>query len=250
VQPLTSTLRTALFAMLLSYLAMAARAEVSIEAWLTDFSCSFTDSSGISVGIPCSGPTANTGAAASVTVGLSPGESVHISATLNIVYEDDGLRLITPTPYFSGTDLVGTLFTEAGLIYVRTARTDCIALRSSCTIDAIDSLPFPLVVGNNSFAESLQQQISVVSDVVNFNAPNPPGSFPHSFTATAFLGVPLAIQVQSPITPVPEPSTSALLVAGLLAVWFVYRGRRDRFLTSASASRSTTAATSCRVARS
>jgi PEP-CTERM motif len=247
MRALNSTFRTTLIAVLLSCMSVAATAEVSIEAWLTDFSCSFTDSSGITVGIPCSGPTAITGAAGYVTAGLNPGERLRISATLHIEYEDDGLQLTTPTPYFSGRDLIGTLLNEAGLIYIRTARTDCIALRGSCTTNAVDSLPFPLAIGSNAFAESLHQEISVFSDVVNFNAPNSPGFFPNSFTATAFLGVPLASAVQNPVTPVPEPGTNALLATGLIAAWVACRGRGGRFVASA---RSVAATSSSGAARS
>jgi hypothetical protein len=213
-----STLQKIALVVLLLCIAMSTRAAVSIDTWLTDFSCSVTDSSGITVGIPCDGASVSSEASASAF--LDPGESVQVTATLHIVYADDGLRLTTPRPVFGGRDRVGELFNEAGLVYLRTTRSDCAALRGACTLTPTAATfgPFPLVVGDNTFAESFEQEIAVTSGWINSSAPNSHGSFLNSGGATASLSV-SSFSVTNPVTPVPEPAHSALLIAGLIGLW-------------------------------
>jgi hypothetical protein len=90
------------------------------------------------------------------------------------------------------------------------------------------SLSAPLVLGDQS-AEQLRFQQNVPSGFFNFVAQTPPGSAFRTFVAAiAVPGLPVVDSLsRTPITltPIPEPSTLALWLAGagLLAAWRLKR---------------------------
>ena len=201
----------AAMALLLSTGALPARATATLDAWLTDFACSFTDENGITSGVPCNGPT--------VTAVLGPGDAVMITATLNYTYHDDGLAIAEPRMAWIQMDPNGfsTLFAthEVGWIYVSGTRCES---RHCGHLDGLTELGTatfpPILLGLNDVADDLTGQLQVsagyrVEDGFNF-------------TRTAGLSV------SSFTHSIPEPATTALMLVGLAAVGWAARRRRPR----------------------
>jgi len=206
----------AAMALLLSTGAVPAWPMATLDAWLTDFACSFTDETGLTSGVPCNGPT--------VTASLGPGDAVLITATLNYVYHDDGLAIAEPQS--AGIQMDANGFTallathEVGWIYVFGTRCDNRHCVHPPGLNELGTATFPpILLGLNAEADDLSGQLPVSAGYRVDDHPSIGGFMP-----TAGLSV--ASFTHS--APIPEPATSALVLFGLTAMGFVVRRRQTR----------------------
>jgi PEP-CTERM motif len=187
--------------------ATSARATASLEVWLSDFACAFTDETGLTTGIPCNGSR--------VTVGLGPGDSVMITANLHYVYQDDGLAIAEPRTAGIQMDANGfsMLFAthEVGWIYVYGARCDSRYCPHPPGLNELGTATFPpILLGLNDVADDLSGQLQVSAGY----SVDPGLFFGSSPTASlSVFGL-----THSVTAPIPEPGTYALMLFGLGAI--------------------------------
>jgi hypothetical protein len=195
--------------------ALPARAVATLDAWLTDFACSFTDENGITSGVPCNGPT--------VTAVLGQGDTVMITATLNYTYHDDGLAIAEPRMAWIQMDPNGfsTLYAthEVGWIYVSGTRCESRYCGHPDGLTELGTATFPpVLLGLNDVADDLNGQLPVSAGYAVADDP----SIGFGFTLTAGLSV------ASFTHSIPEPATTVLMLVGLAAVGWAARRRRTR----------------------
>jgi Cu/Ag efflux protein CusF len=193
-----------------------ARATATLDAWLSDFACSFTDETGVTRGIPCNGAT--------VTVPLGPGDAVMIAATLNYAYHDDGLALPDPRMAWIQMDANGfsTLHAthEVGWILVFGTRCDSRYCGHPPGLYELGTATFPpILLGLNDVADDLSGQLQVSAGYSVEPAPFLGGAMPTA-------GLSLATFTHSVAAPIPEPATTALMLFGLVALGIGVRQRR------------------------
>jgi hypothetical protein len=205
----------AAMALLLSTGALPARAVATLDAWLTDFACSFTDENGITSGVPCNGPT--------VTAVLGPGDAVMITATLHYTYHDDGLAIAEPRMAWIQMDWNGfsVIYAthEVGWILVSGTRCESryCGHRDGITELGTDTFP-PILLGLNDVADDLSGQLQVWAGY-RVEA-DPSVGTGHMLTAR--------LSVTSFTHSIPEPATMAMMLVGLAAMGLAVRRRRTR----------------------
>jgi hypothetical protein len=201
-------------ALLLSTGALPARAVATLDAWLTDFACLFTDENGITSGVPCNGPT--------VTAVLGPGDAVMITATLHYDYHDDGLAIAEPRMAWIQMDWNGfsTIYAthEVGWILVFGSHCGSRYCAHPPGLDELGTDTFPpILLGLNDVADDLSGELQV--------------SAGYRVAADPFIGgfMPTAgLSVASFTHSIPEPATTALMLVGLAAIGLAVRRRRTR----------------------
>lgn len=191
--------------------AMPARAAISLNFWLTDFTCTFTDQSGITTGIPCNG--------SSVQADLGPGDSARITAVLHYQYRDDGLNIgglyRLPTGS-SPTSYIETEY-ETAAFYAYSALCDGRSCLSATPgLIGLGSGFFQGAIGLNNVADDLNGQLEIFS---GYSA-DPSSTIGFGVTASlraSALVAPDFFSQRAPgvAPPVPEPSTVALMLVGL-----------------------------------
>jgi PEP-CTERM motif len=208
------TLVLGLTCLCLQAAALPAHATATLDVWLTDFACLFTDENGITTGLPCNG--------SSLTAGLGPGDSMRIGATLNYRYHDDGLVLTTPN---TGIQVDGNGFNqlhvdhEVGWIFVYGTQCQSRYCRHPPGLNELGTTTFPpIILGLNDTAEDLSGALPVWA---GYSVD--PGLFGFSLMANLSASA----YTYSVANPVPEPSTWALMGGGLVALGFARRLRRQ-----------------------
>lgn len=190
----------------------AARATTTLTTSWSDVECGLVATDGTRTAQPCPGPSPSFSALA------QPGEFVYVSATLNYTYSDDGLRLDRPWAYQldeSGLRVQVVEYESAGLYLISN---DCRGRSCARPPDVVNSFdgPFLLLLGNNDTPDlfSGQQRFTATSGVA--------ADWFFASTRTAFMAV--NAQVVQSVTPIPEPQTWALMLAGLGALtWWAAR---------------------------
>jgi PEP-CTERM motif len=208
------TLVLGLTCLCLQAAALPAHATATLDVWLTDFACLFTDENGITTGLPCNG--------SSLTAGLGPGDSMRIGATLNYRYHDDGLVLTTPN---TGIQVDGNGFNqlhvdhEVGWIFVYGTQCQSRYCRHPPGLNELGTTTFPpIILGLNDTADDLSGALPVWA---GYSVD--PGLFGFSLMANLSASA----YTYSVANPVPEPSTWALMGGGLVALGFARRLRRQ-----------------------
>jgi hypothetical protein len=159
----------------------------------------------------------------SFTALAQPGQSVFVEATLNWSYSDDGLPLQSPGLFQLDTTGRRNLFAsyEAAGLYLTSNQ--CRDERGNCPIrtefvDAFDG-PNYLIFGNDAHPDSFTGQATYrASRTVVGNWPSPA-------LATAGMGVYHNVAYSGVLPAIPEPSSYALLVAGLMTLAVKMRRR-------------------------
>ncbi len=144
---------------------------------------------------------------------LDAGQTVFVTATLNYTYSDDGLPLDRPTAIGPGTFV--PIDHEAGVIFLN-GRCDSRACLGAYTT-SYDG-PSRLIFGNNTTPDQLSGQFTYTSSVTALATNTIP------INGSAFLMV-AQVDTYSGVAPIPEPSTYALLLAGLAGMGLFVRRR-------------------------
>jgi hypothetical protein len=183
----------------------AVHATTTLTTTWTDVECGFIGSDGTRTVQPCNGDLRSFTAVVN-----TPGEAVYVSATLNYTYSDDGLAL--DRPFFYQTDVFGgvrLVTNESAAIYV--GSNNCgrgCPFRPEVVNNS--SGPFVLILGDNDTPDSFSGQQNYFASSGNSTVAPLPGP------RTAFLSLNATV-VQS-VSPIPEPQTWALMLAGLGAL--------------------------------
>lgn len=196
----------------------AARAATTLQASITDVTCTLTTSAGQASVIPCS--------ADSWQVALQPGWSAQMVASIDYMYADDGLALDRPGGFQMDSAGFSMRFVdhEAGALY---------AMTSNCVHRYCSHPPGQNYFGASGFppiflsANDTSDQISgtlTVSTGAMLDA-----GVPFNWTANVFIG--LRSQTYAgpdAVAAVPEPSTWVSMLASLGLVALVAQRRRRR----------------------
>jgi len=175
--------------------------------------CGIVTSDGMTTALPC--PTERP----TFTASLQPGESAFVSATLSYHYQDDGLPLGRVEGFqldAFGFQMAYFEHEAAGLGFFSSTCQDRYCRPYPHWTDSFSG-PLAVVLGNNEVPDDLTGRISFsVAAGINSSWFGPD-------SRTAFLSV--WSREFSPVNAVPEPSTYALMLAGLLSVGFIARRR-------------------------
>ena len=198
-----------------SLIAHSASAITTFTYFWSNVTCGIVERDGTRTLLPC--PSA----APSFTADVVDGQAAFVSATFNYSYHDDGLQFSLPEYLPNGSDGRFILNEEAAGIYFR--RIPCAGVRgcniSGGALDSFNGLS-QLILGNNGAADDIEGQLS-------FSAMSGSTYFPQAdvrpaVSRTVFFDVGQVVT----ISPVPEPATYALMLAGLAAVGAAGRRRR------------------------
>ncbi len=209
VQGLVRKVVVALFGAVV--MAMPTHAAVTLDTTIADIRCGITSASGETLLGEC-----NT---LSFLAALRPGETAFLRSTLSYHYTDDGLLLDSPWPIqLDPNGLLSTPSThEVGIIYLISS--DCSADRA-CPVPpggpTISGVAFqPLILGLNEQPDDLSGSFDF------FIAASLRPDSPADYATTLSLSY-TSVAVAAPI---PEPTTVALMAAGLLALGLTRRRR-------------------------
>jgi PEP-CTERM motif len=149
------------------------------------------------------------------TAFVEPGESVFVSATLHYAYSDEGWPLPEGTYAFPGSPGVTFRVTgEAAALYFYsnqcTTFQECIS-RPVERIDTFNHGGGPLILGNNDVPDSLTGELQLLATSGQL------ATWPAGATRTAFLNAD-AFTITGIAPAIPEPTTAALMLAGLLSI--------------------------------
>ncbi len=206
-----------LVAALLSSTAAAATAMTTLTYEWTDVRCGIVAPDGTRQALPCPGN------GPSFTARVQPGESVFVTATLAYRHHDDGLLLDRPETFQVDPSGLRSnpVYHEASSLYF--ASNACLGRYCRPYPHWTESLngPFSVLIGDNAVADDL-------SGGINFSATaGLIDSWYGSEMRTAYFGV-STVRTFSQVNAVPEPSTYALLLAGLLLTSAAARRRTRR----------------------
>lgn len=184
----------------------------------TNITCGIIAADGSRTAQSCSGP--------SFAAMVEPGESVFVSASLSYTYSDDGLPL--EQPGFFQTDALGhgrSLDHEAAVISMMSN----LCLTRLCLLfggrpDSIDTGPSGgLIFGENMVPD---EESGAVGFFASSGVPSTSPPSPFGYTRLAFFIA--SVTTFSGVTPVPEPGTYALMLAGLAMLGAAARQRSKR----------------------
>lgn len=179
----------------------------------TEITCGIVTPGGLTTALPC--PTNNP----SFTARVQPGESVVVTATLSYHYQDDGLALGRVEGFQMdafGFQMAYFDHEAAGLGFFSSTCRSRYCNPFPHWTDSVSG-PIAVVIGNNDAPDDLTGSISFsVAAGISSSWVGPD-------TRTAYVSV--WSREFSPVNAVPEPSTYALMLAGLLSVGFVARHR-------------------------
>jgi PEP-CTERM motif len=195
---------------------LPAAALVTLETSISDIACGITDAAGLSRFGNCTG--------LSFAAVIDPGETAFLRATLHYHYTDQGLPLPTPMQFqvnSLGSNGIVT-FNEAAGLYVNSN----LCQGRSCTlpphVQAQGTLFAPLILGLNDQPDDLAGSRDMYIELTALgDLP-----LPMSYSTTLFLH-PFSIVFAPPAAPIPEPASVSLIGAGLIALAWAKRRRRD-----------------------
>jgi hypothetical protein len=203
-------LSRALAMVLLAWGCASARAETTLTYEWTDISCGVIAAGGARSAQPC--------ATTSFSALIGPGESVYVNANLTYAYHDDGLALAqTVTLHLSPLNVI-VLDHEAAVVGV--VSSVCFDFRS-CNAQASDHIDnfigpgpqSPLVFGNNLLPDALSGQSRF------FASSGVPSTYPGGpLQRSVSFNVNVVERYSGVTAAVPEPSTYALMLTGLVAL--------------------------------
>jgi hypothetical protein len=193
-----------------------AAALVTLDTSLSNIACGITDAAGRVDPGDCT--------RLSFAATIEPGETAFLRATLNYHYTDDGLPLPTPMQFqvnSLGTNGVVT-FHEAAALYVNSNLCDSRYCSLPPHVRAEGTMFAPLILGLNDHPDDLSGSRDMYIELTALgDLP-----LPMSYSTTLFL-YPFSIVFAPPAAPIPEPATVSLIGAGLIALAWARRRRRD-----------------------
>lgn len=187
-----------------------ARSLTTLDVWLDDVRCSFTDAAGTTQARTCNGSW--------VSAGVGPGQSVRVDATVHYRYHDDGLPL-DGINYLQTDPYVGArrVTRELGALYVQTPS---IVGRAGLPphLNAFGSGPWLRVLGENDHPDDLSGSFAAYGGYWT-DADSTMG-----FSVNAFVTV-WTRTFSGTTAPIPEPATVVLTGLGLMLVAATARRR-------------------------
>jgi len=199
-----------------------AAAMTVLSVQVSDVTCQITRPSGVEAVTCVTLASDSIHEQVGIASSLLPGETAEVHGFIDYQYSDDGLPL-PGAGFFFQLNATGTSVLhvdhEAGALYANsnncTGSTACL-LSSAVTVGGNTGFP-PLVLGFNDTPDQLSGRIAVSGSMsVAANAATPE-------SRDIFIGW-TAISI-SGVTPIPEPETYALMLAGLGALTLASRRR-------------------------
>lgn len=195
---------------------VAAHAETTLTWGWTDIHCGVIAADGTRTQQPCD--------ARSFSALVMPGESVFVGATLHYSYSDDGLALDPGGNWGFVTGCCGSfrrVTHEAGALYLYSNQ--CSSLQECMgrpfdRVDTFNPTSSPLILGDNDVPDTITGELGL------FATSGQSATSPFGAMRTAFVDA-LGFGHSGIAAAVPEPSSCALLLAGLAMLYAVTRRR-------------------------
>jgi hypothetical protein len=213
-------LRKALVALPLCLIAADAAAMTTLTYDWIDIRCGVIGTDGSANASPCPEDRPRFSAR------VQPGEAAFVTATLSYRYHDDGLALDRTAQFqmdASGLQMRSFDHEAAGLYFITSACDDRYCRPLPHWTESFSG-PKALLLGDNAVPDDLTGRLDF-SATAGVEA-----SFVGADTRTASFDVGF-VQTFSPVNAIPEPTTSALLLAGLLLTGVRARRRRAAVAT-------------------